>query len=173
MEFHGQYKFFFPESVAKRHGIPTELTIKNTVVAEGDENFLRAITRNEAMGLAGSPALFYVGLCNSASVADSDVLTTLVTEPTVTFGYSRKSVERNSTGWPTIDTVNGQRRAASKVLTFTASGGNFSAAFSRAFLCSVASGTGGLLFSVSGALTVPVQLLDGESFQLQYELYIR
>lgn len=173
MDYQGNYHFFFPESVAKRHGVPQHLVIKNTVVNEGDENFLRAITRNEAMGLAGSPALFYVGLCNAASVLDTDTLTSIVTEPTVTNGYSRKSIERNSTGWPTIDTVNGQRRALSKVLTFTASGGNFSAAFSRAFLCSVASGTGGLLFSVSGALTIPVLLLNGESFQMQYELFSR
>jgi len=173
MELLGGYRFFFPESVAKRLGISREIFIPNTVVDVGKEQFLRAVTRDEDMGLTGGPPTeFHIGLCNQAPV-EADTLVSITTEPTVTFGYARKVVERNSTGWPTIDEVNGQKRATSKVLTFTASGGDFSASFTRAFLCSVSTGTVGNLFSYSGPLTVPIAILDGESFAMQYELYFR
>lgn len=167
----GKFIFTFPESVAKRLGISQEIAMPNMVVSQGREQFLRGVCANEAMGLTGGPpTLFYLGLCDQAP-ALADTLVSIITEPSAAGGYARKSIERNSTGWPTFDTVSGINRARSKILTFTASGANYSRAFSRAFLCSVASGTVGNLFAVSGALTVPVTLLNGESFQLRYELY--
>lgn len=171
ISIHGGFRFFLPDSIAKRHNLPGELYLPNIVVDTGKEQFLRAVVRNEAMGLTGGPpTLFHIGLCNQTPVA-ADTIASVVTEPTVTFGYARKPVERDSTGWPTIDTVNGVKRAVSKVVTFTAAGGNFSAAFTRAFLCSVTSGTVGNLFAYSGALASPITLLNGESFAMQYELY--
>jgi len=172
MQLNGGYRFFFSDAICKRHNIESEIYIPNSVVAIGKEQFLRAVTRDEDMGLTGTPFLYYVGLCNQAP-ADADTLASITTEPTAAGGYARISFERNSTGWPTVDEVSGQKRASSKVLTFTASGAAYSTSFTRAFLCSVASGTVGNLFSYSGALTVPVTLLDGDSFQMQYELYFR
>lgn len=167
----GVFVFDFPRSVVERCKIAPHLEIPNMVVSQGREQFLRGICANESMGLTGGPPTnFHLGLCNQTPDL-ADTLVDLTTELTAAGGYARQAITRDSVGWPTFDTVSGINRARSKILTFTASGADFSGAFSRAFLCSVASGTVGNLFAVSGALTVPVTLLNGESFQLRYELY--
>lgn len=167
----GVFVFDFEAATAERCGIEQHFEIPNIIVAVGKEQFLRGICAGEAMGLTGGPPTqFHLGLCDQAP-ANADTLASITTEPTVAGGYLRKVIERNATGWPIFDTVNGVRRARSKVLTYTAAGAAFSRAISRAFLCSVATGTVGNLFAVSGALTVPITLLDTESFQLRYELY--
>ena len=168
----GVYRFKFCDAIVQRLQLPSsEIRIPNIVVLEGKEQFLRAVTRNEDMGLTGGPPpLFYIGLCDQVPNA-ADTLTSITTEPTSAGGYARIGIERSSVGWPTIDEVNGVKRAMSKIVTFAASGADYSGAFSRAFLCSVSSGTTGFLFSYSGALSVPITLLDGESVDVQYELY--
>lgn len=170
--FKGAYVFYPCEATRQRLNLPDcKIRIPNLVVAEGKEQFLRAVTRNEGMGLTGGPPpLFYIGLCDQVP-AVTDTLTSITTEPTSAGGYARIGIERSSVGWPTIDEVNGVKRAASQIVTFAASGADFSSSFSRAFLCSVASGTLGFLFSYSGPLSVPIALLDGESIDVQYELY--
>ena len=113
---------------------------------------------------------FYLGLCNQ--IPDkNDTLVDITTEPTVTNGYARIAIPRSAAGFPTIDVVNGETRILSLLRTFTASGGDFSSSFTRAFLCNVASGSTGILFGFSGALPTALLIEDGQSKDLRWEFY--
>ena len=160
MKMHGQYRFFLPES---RGG---EIVIPNTIVDEGEEAFLKQLFQDVTLGTD-----FYVGLCNQTPV-ETDTLAAITTEPTVTNGYARIQLTRNAVDWPGVDSVNGVKRISSKQITFTASGGPFSADFTRAFLCDVASGSVGTLFSYSGPLADAILLADGDPFPMQYEFFL-
>ena len=155
MDIRGQYRIWVPGQ--------DEIILPNSIVLEGRDEFLNCLFNYQAL-------TFYVGLCNQVP-DNADVLTDITTEPGATGGYARQALTQDAVGWPTIDTVSGVPHAASKVLTYTASGADFDAVFSRAFLCSVASGAG-KLYGYSGALSVPITLLDGTSFQMQYEVFL-
>ena len=162
----------FPEVV--EHGIIVKaaqrIVIPNTVVDEGEESYLKMIFRADVADVSAGGD-FFVGLCDQVP-AETDTLTSITSEPSVSNGYARIALTRDGVGWPTLDTVNGRKRILSKTITFTASGGDFDAPFSRACLCNVASGTSGILFSYSGALSAAVTLLDGVDFAMQYEVFL-
>lgn len=144
------------------------IRIPNTVLDQGEEDFLKILFQgNNSIVAAGGN--FYIGLCGAAFSEDT-TLSTLSGEPTV--GYARVAVTRDGTGWPTIEQVSGAFRALSDEVTFTATG-NWDTPIYRAFLCNAASGTSGRLFAVSGALVIPRQLLDTETFDISYEFYLR
>jgi len=155
----GQYRLFLPEG---------EIVLPNTVVDNGESNFLKAIFQN-AFPIAGG-GNFYIGLCDQVP-AETDTLGSITTEVTVGGGYARIPITRDAVGWPTVDSVNGDARIVSKQVTFAASGAGFDKAFTRAFLCDAASGSTGNLFSYSAALTQGVLLAAGSSFPLQYEFF--
>lgn len=160
--FRGRFTFILPD----KRIIP----IWNTIVDEGADAFLKMMLKADTSIVAGG-ANFYLGLCDKAP-DKSDTLADITGEPTVAFGYARKAIERNATGFPTFDTVNGVPRGLSKTVTFTAAGGNFDSAFRQAFLTSASSGTVGTLFAYSGLLPDTVQLDDGDSLSVKYELFL-
>lgn len=162
----GEYRFWLPGMSLSENPVVRP----NNLVDEGEESFMKMLVRDDQSDVAAG-ANFYVGLCGS-TFAETDTLATLGGEPTVTNGYARGAIARNSTGWPTIEQVSGKYRAVSLQVTFTASGGNFSAAIDRAFLCNVASGTGGKLFSISSALASSLTIAVGSPFTIQYILYL-
>jgi hypothetical protein len=142
-----------------------EIILPNTIVAEGAEALLKHDFQNVAI------TDFYIGLCNQVP-AHADTLTSITTEPGVVNGYAREVLQRNAVDWPTVSTVNEETLVESKAVTFTAAGGDFDSPFSRLFLCDVASGTAGILFSYSAALASAVTLADTESFIAQYRMYM-
>ncbi len=143
-----------------------EIILPNTVTNEGAEEYLKDIFQGAA--LTG----FFVGLCNQVP-ARSDVLTDITTEPTIGVnGYARQALAQNGTDWPTLATANDESSITSKQVTFTASGGAFDAAHSRLFLCSVLTGTAGILYSYSAALAAAITLADGTSFDARYRFYL-
>lgn len=146
-----------------------DIIIPNLVPDTGEEDFLQAIFQN-VFPIAGG-GNFYVGLCNQIP-ADTDTLASVTTEPTSAGGYARQAITRDATGWPTITTINGHKAIRSTTETFSASGADFDAAITRAFLSDQSSGTSGALFSYSGALTASLTVLDGQSFQMQYECFL-
>ena len=158
----GQFKFW--------PGTPWELIIPNMIVDEGEEAFLKMLAQGDVsdVALGGN---YYVGLCADTPV-ETDGLTDIASEPSRSGGYARIALSRDVTGFPTINQVNGVYRARSKVITFTASGDDFDTAIDRAFLCNVASGTVGVLFSYSGALTDTLVITNGNSLPVQYELFL-
>lgn len=166
---HGQFVFsqndengiLIPESVQ---------CIRNTIVDEGEDEFLKMIMRADLSTIAAG-GNWYLGLCDQVPV-ETDVLTDITTEPTIGVGgYARQIITRDATGFPTLDRINGVGVIRSTVENFAASGADFSAQISRAFLCDVASGVG-ILFAYSGALTTPITITDGTSINVQYELFL-
>lgn len=159
----GQF-VFWPDS-------DREVVVPNNILDEGEEAFLKMIAQAHT-GDVNAGANYYVGLMGDTWAEDT-TLATLAGEPSNAGGYARKAVARNSTGWPTIGVVNGIWRAATLLLTWAPSGADFSVAVRRAFLCNASSGTVGKLFAVSGALPSELEMEDGSSYPMRYELYAR
>lgn len=155
----GRFRFILPDK--------TKLIVPNAVVSEGKEAYLKMLMQGNNVIVAAG-ANFYMGLCAAVAATLADI----ATEPTVTNGYARSAIIRSAVGWPTIEEVAGQWMAQSTTETFTASGGAFSTTFTRAFLCSVSAGTGGILFAMSAALPSAITLGDGQSFSAAYELFL-
>lgn len=144
----------------------SEIILPNTVTNAGAEEYLKDLFQGAA--LTG----FFVGLCNQVPLR-ADLLTSIVTEPTIGVnGYARQPLAQNATDWPTVDTTSDESSITSKQVTFTAAGGDFDAAHSRLFLCSVLTGTAGILYSYSAALASPIVLVDGTSFDVRYRFYL-
>ena len=135
----------------------------------GEEALLKMLFQGDNTIVAAG-ANFYLGLCNQTPDKD-DLMADIATEPTVTNGYARAAISRNVTGFPTIEQINTETRIISLVLSFTASGGDFSSSFTRAFLCTDASGLGGTLLAYSGAYASPILITDGQTQDLRFEFY--
>lgn len=146
------------------------IVVPNTFLADGEQALLKMFLRADNTIVAGG-GNFYIGLCGDA-FSQSTTLSTLAGEPSATNGYARQAIARNSTGWPTVDLVNGTGHARSAVCNFTATGGDFSTTIVRAFLCSAASGTSGTLFSVSAPMPVPFLVTQGVTLPVQYDLWM-
>ena len=139
------------------------------ITHEGESEFLKMIFHGDD-SLIAPAGNFYLGLCNQTP-AKADLLTDINTEPSVTNGYARQAISRDTTGFPTIEIINNETRIVSLVVTFTAIGGDFSASFTRAFLTDQASGTVGALLCYSGAYSAPITILDGQSRTMKFEFY--
>lgn len=143
----------------------------NFILDGGEESFLKMITQGDVtdIALGGN---WYVGLCGSNTLTESSVLADISDEVGTSNGYARQALTRDLTGWPTVARVDPYFRALSATATFTASGGDFDATFTRPFLTNASAGTTGILYAVANPLLTPVLVLDTESFNLNYELYL-
>lgn len=162
MKLNGQYRLF--------PGTCDEFVIKNNIPQEGEAAYLKMLFRDDQTIVAGA-ANFFIGL-KDAAYDPTLTLATITGEPSGTGGYARQPLVRNAANWPNLLLVNGVYRIGSISVNFTATGADFSTSFSRLFLCSVVSGTSGVLLSVSGALDVPKSILNGTTLPVQYELYL-
>lgn len=160
---HGEFVFWA--------GTERELRIPNNFLTEGEEAFLKMIAQAATTDVTVG-GNYFIGLMG-ATFSNDDTLSTILGEPSAAGGYARKPIARSGVGWPTVSKVNGIWRAVTTTVNFTATAADFSVPFSRAFLCNVVSGAVGKLFSVSGALPEPKQIVDGETFPIRYELYLR
>lgn len=147
-----------------------EIIIPNNIVAEGAESFLKMAVQASVADVS-SGGNFYLGLCGNV-FATTLTLSTLTGEPTATNGYSRQAIARNGTGWPTITAINGVYYAETAQADFTASGGDFSAAISRFFLCNASSGASGILYSLSGPLGTAITITDGQTYSIKFRLFM-
>lgn len=159
--FRGQFRF-------KYKGI--EQVIPNTITDEGEDSYIKMVFQNDQTIVAGG-ANFFLGLCGENGVASDATLLSITDEPAVSNGYARQPIARNSTGFPTIDVVNGVKRARSLNVQFAASGGDFTLPITRAFLCNIVSGTAGILFAFSGKLANPITVTPGTPLDTNYEVY--
>lgn len=114
---------------------------------------------------------FYVGLCGENGVGPNGNLLGITDELAAINGYARQAFTRDAIGTPTVDVINGLAHTRSKVVTFAASGGDFSGVYSRFFICNVASGTAGLLYSFSAQIDPAILITDGSSEDVQYDFY--
>jgi len=137
--------------------------IPNTVVQQGQIRFYEAVFQNAS---AGRP----MGTLEIALIDEvpgySGLIAAITTEPTVTNGYARQSLTAVIANW-TVDTINGEGRVTSAIVTFTAAGGNFSRTYSRYMLSEV----GAEIISYSSPITAPRLVLDTESVNVAYRMF--
>lgn len=135
----------------------------NILHDQGEQAILSAYFDTDLANFGPPPASLHIGLDNRTTLAEADTLASLVGEPT-TGGYSRKAVS-TATGF-TLAQPADFYRATSDTVSFTASGGNIGTVRNR-FLCTVASGTSGLLL-VSLALSVERTINDGDTLNTNF-----
>lgn len=143
--------------------VVAEYVVQNALANEGERLLLMTTFRSEE-----EPAIFYLGLCNDTLV-ETDTLSDILNEPSGS-GYSRQAIERNSTGWPTIELSDGDYRLTSKYVTFTASGGDIGPV-TTAFLATSSDNTGKLVAYAS--LPIERTILDGDSAQVRIKIKLK
>ena len=161
----GQFRIFA--------GTNREIVVPNLIPNEAELAYLEILFQGNDTYVPLSTGNYYVGLSGSDAFDEDTTLATLPGELTSQGGYARLALARNATDWPTVALVNGDGKAESKAVTFSASGAAFSDAIRRIFLCNVATGTAGKLLAVSASIATPVQVNDGEDFPTRYDVYLR
>ncbi len=136
----------------------------------GQQSLLKMMWQANVTDVA-SGGNFYLGICD-ANADEADILADVTGEPTGAGGYARQAISRDAIGWPTISAVNGIWRARSVAVNFAASGADFDKPLHRLFLCNAASGTTGILYGYSSALTMPVTITDGTSYPASFQLFV-
>ena len=140
-----------------------ELNRQNNLADEGEYMFLDVTLR------AGTaPSNYYLRLFNDTPI-ETDTLGSLTGEPTQ-YGYTAQTVERNTTGWPTLALDSGDHQATSSTETFTASGGSWGPVI-YCVLATTVDNSGKLVSYV--ALSQSRTLANGESLQVTYRLKLQ
>lgn len=138
--------------------------IRNILHDEGEQALLSAYFATAMSGYGAPPANLYFGLDARGTPAEADTLTSLSGEPSGN-GYARQAASTAGTGLSGQDFYINQPaayyRADSKTVTFTASGGDWTAV-TQLFICTVVSGTAGKLIATK-ALSTSRTVTDGDS----------
>jgi len=134
----------------------------NTLAQEGEESVLESFFRS---GTAYDPTEFYVRLCND-SLVTTDVLSAILNEPSGN-GYTPQVIERSTVGFPTKELDSGAWRIVSKVLSFTASGGQIGPVIT-AYLATSSDNTGKLIAYRSLSMTRTI--LDTDTMTIQFRI---
>jgi len=134
----------------------------NSLVQGGEEQILETYFRDNGTFI---PTEFYVRLCNETLTVTSTLLS-ITTEP-VGNGYSAQLVERSTVGFPTKDIDSGVIRLTSKLLSFTASGGQIGPV-TTAYLSTTSDNSGTLI--AFRALSLTRTILDGDTMTLQFRI---
>lgn len=135
-------------------------TIHNALADEGEQWFLDTFLRG-----ASGPTKFHLRLYNDTPT-ETDTLSALTGEPS-TGGYAAKEVERSNTGWPTLSLDSGDYQAASKTVTWTASGGTIGPV--TYIVLATSTDSSGKLISYA-ALSTSRTLQSGDSLQATYRI---
>ena len=144
-------------------GGPYEEVLKNTWVKDGADLALQSIFQAQAVFAAA----FHLGLTGASYTYESATLASINASEPAGNGYARQSLTRNTTDW-SVSLVNGVMRAASKIVTFTASA-NWDKTWSRMFICDQ---TASKVISLSGATPTPRTVLAGQGPPIQYFYYL-
>jgi len=113
------------------------------------------------------PAAYYLGWCTESALDENAGLADL-TELSGS-GYARVAIASDATDWTSAAHSTNGRKVTSKVCTFTAAGGNWSAA-GRWFLATTADNSGKLIASGPLASGAGVTLLDTQSYDVAVEI---
>lgn len=136
---------------------------ENALADEGESSILDTYFR-----ATSSPTAFYVRLFNDTPT-ETDSLSDLTGEPSGN-GYASATIERSIVGFPTLESDSGDYQVVSKQVTFTASGGEWSAV-TYAVLSTTTDNTGKLVAYV--ALSQARTLADGESLRIQITIKLQ
>lgn len=157
------------EYVIKNDAGETLAIVPNSLVGEGQAALMHALFNRDDI----SSLSFKIGLFSEVPAYAAVHADPYTSEP-IGFGYARQTVA--ATGW-TIVSQNEEAYAESPAVTFTASGGNFDTTFNRFFLTVIteepASTFTPKLVSYSSALASAKQLLDTESYNVSYRVFMK
>lgn len=159
---HGEYVIYDDEM--------NELAVvPNSIVGEGQEALMHALFNGDDL----SSFSFEIGVFSEVPVYAAALQNPFTSEP-VGFGYARQA--HAATGW-TIVQQNEEVYAEAGIVTFTAAGGNFNTTFNRFFLVAIteepAATFTSVLVSYSSALATAVQLLDTQSYNVAYRVFMK
>jgi hypothetical protein len=132
----------------------------NMLHAEGQEILLNAVFAGGSI-----PSSYYLGLDNRSSLAVTDNLADLLTEPS-TNGYTRFTASASSDFTISSD-ISGNFKSQSVLLTFIAAGGSWGPV-KNLFMSSSLDNAGKLISSV--ALSEALTLVDGDIINLRINL---
>lgn len=138
--------------------------IENALADEGENNILDAYFRGQ-----NAPSTFYLALFNDTPV-ETDTMADLQGEPSGN-GYARQELERNTTGWPTLELDSGDYMVTSKQANFSASGGSWGPV-TYMVLTTTASGTSGKLLAYV-ALSQSRTLQAGETLGCKIKIKLQ
>lgn len=154
--FHGEYLIYNKGGLIK-------YIIPNTVTEQGQIRMYEAVFQNAT---AGKPmGSLEISLIDEVP-SYSGLIAAITTEPTSQGGYARQVLTATTANW-SVDSINGEGRVTSATVTFTASGADFSRAFSRFML----SEQGKEIISYSSPIASPRLILDSQSQIVAYRMY--
>ena len=159
---HGEYVI--------RDGNGNELaTVPNSIVGEGQAALMHALFNRDDL----SSLSFTIGVFSEVPAYGAAHQDPFVSEP-VGNGYARQA--HAATGW-TIVAQNEEVYAESAAVTFDAVGGDYNTTFNRFFLVAIteepAATFTSVLVSYSSALAAAVQLLDTQSYNVSYRVFMK
>jgi len=157
--FEGIWKFTLKD---KDGNVKWEHTQRNDLADEGESLMLDSFFRN-----LNTPSGFYIRMCND-TLTPTSTLSSITTEP-VGNGYVAAVVEQSAVGWPTLEYTGGDWRVESKLITFTATGGNIGPA-KLAFLATSSDSSGKLVCYVSFPVTRTIVVGDSMDVQIGIKL---
>lgn len=152
----------------KREVLWSRFGLKNLWHDDGEEYIVKVAISEELT----VPAAFYLGLDNRATPAEADNLTQAnAAENAFSNGYARAQLNSDATDWTTSLATN-IWQAASKQVTFTASGGDWSAV-QNMFLTDKNIATTGKYLYCTQALSTSRTITDGDSLNCTITLNVR
>jgi hypothetical protein len=167
MNWNGILKIDYMNHISKDGDLIWEdYNLKNLLHRDGEEFIVKS------MFLGGTnnafiPSSYYFGLDNRPTISVTNKLNDLMAEPSGN-GYFRKTVNSSNEFLYSVD-ESGISQASSPILTFSATGGSYSAV--NLFLSTSLDNSGFLISSV--VLNNPLVISNGESFNLRMSLKLR
>lgn len=139
--------------------------VPNSLVGEGQAAMMQALFNHDS-----EPTLsFAIGLFSEVPAFGAVHQDPFTTEP-VGNGYVRAA--HAAAGW-TIVAQNEEVYAESTSVAFTAAGGDFDKTFNRFFLVLTFTAPDTSLVSYSSALAAAVQLLDTQTYNVSYRVFMK
>jgi hypothetical protein len=134
----------------------------------GGEQFLLSVAFNTTGGIS-IPNYYYLGLDNRNTLASADSLTTVSSQEPSSNGYSRQPIS-SASGFSIAAAGDGNYRATSGIVTFTAAGGSWGPV-QNLFMSTTIDNSGYLIGSVSlgGSRT----LTNGQSTTMRISLGLK
>lgn len=163
-DWHGLVKIIEAQHIRNGKIIWEAKNLYNLLHAGGELFFLTCCFQNDG---SFPPEQYYFGLDNRSTLDVTDLMTDLVDEP-VGNGYLRQAV--SSTNGFSLDVSNNVYRAASQILTFSATTGSWGPV-NTLFLTTAADNDGILLASAS--LSNEITMDPGDSFNMRMSLSLR
>lgn len=166
--WNGLMKILWIQQVRNGKVIWREENIKNVLHRDGEAFVLRAAFTGGPVSEI-IPANYYIGLDGRYSLATTDTIVDLLSEPS-TNGYERQAVSSTGSFTVTIPEGSTNYRATSPIVGFQAEGGSWGPV-KNIFLADTATSTGNLISSAP--LPSAISVADGDTITMRLGLTLK